>query len=141
MSEQTNSSAKRIEDIVAVLIENSNRAVGTMDQVKEIMNLQGERVRRTDEIFTEVQGGIESSMSSINEIHTMTQHLDEARISVEDIVQNLSAIAEENAASSEETSESTVKANRMMAEIAEDAEKLNMIANDLNNSMKFFHVG
>ncbi len=141
LSEQTNSSAKRIEDIVAVLIENSNRAVGTMDQVKEIMNLQGERVRRTDEIFTEVQGGIESSMSSINEIHTMTQHLDEARISVEDIVQNLSAIAEENAASSEETSESTVKANRMMAEIAEDAEKLNMIANDLNNSMKFFHVG
>lgn len=111
-----------------------------MDQVKEIMNLQEEHVRRTDEIFSKVQGGIESSISRINEIHDMTQHLDDARINVVDIVQNLSAIAEENAASSEETSESTVAANRMMAEIAEDAEKLNTIANDLNDSMKFFHV-
>lgn len=140
LSEQTNSSAKQIEEIVAALIENSNRAVGTMDQVKEIMNLQEEHVRRTDEIFSKVQGGIESSISRINEIHDMTQHLDDARINVVDIVQNLSAIAEENAASSEETSESTVAANRMMAEIAEDAEKLNTIANDLNDSMKFFHV-
>lgn len=140
LSEQTNSSAKQIEEIVAALIENSNRAVSTMDQVKEIMNLQEEHVRRTDEIFSKVQGGIESSISRINEIHDMTQHLDEARINVVDIVQNLSAIAEENAASSEETSESTVAANRMMAEIAEDAEKLNMIANDLNDSMKFFRV-
>lgn len=140
LSDQTNTSAKQIEDIVAALIENSNRAVGTMDQVKEIMNLQEERVRKTDEIFSKVQGGIEASMSGINEIHDMTQHLDEARINVVDIVQNLSAIAEENAASSEETSESTVAANRMMAEIATDAEKLNAIANDLNDSMKFFHV-
>lgn len=140
LSEQTNSSAKQIEEIVAALIENSNRAVSTMDQVKEIMNLQEEHVRRTDEIFSKVQGGIESSISRINEIHDMTQHLDEARINVVDIVQNLSAIAEENAASSEETSESTVAANRMMAEIAEDAEKLNTIANDLNDSMKFFRV-
>lgn len=140
LSEQTNSSAKQIEEIVAALIENSNRAVSTMDQVKEIMNLQEEHVRRTDEIFSKVQGGIESSISRINEIHDMTQHLDEARINVVDIVQNLSAIAEENAASSEETSESTVAANRMIAEIAEDAEKLNTIANDLNDSMKFFRV-
>lgn len=140
LSDQTNTSAKQIEDIVAALIENSNRAVSTMDQVKEIMDLQEERVRKTDEIFSKVQGGIEASMSGINEIHDMTQHLDEARINVVDIVQNLSAIAEENAASSEETSESTVAANRMMSEIASDAEKLNAIANDLNDSMKFFHV-
>lgn len=140
LSEQTNISAQQIEEIVAALIENSNRAVSTMDQVKEIMNLQEEHVRRTDEIFSKVQGGIEASMSRIQDIHDMTQHLDEARINVVDIVQNLSAIAEENAASSEETSESTVAANRMMSEIAEEAEKLNAIANDLNDSMKFFHV-
>lgn len=140
LSDQTNTSAKQIEDIVAALIENSNRAVSTMDQVKEIMDLQEEHVRRTDEIFNKVQGGIEASISRIQGIHDMTQHLDEARINVVDIVQNLSAIAEENAASSEETSESTVTANRMMAEIAEDAEKLNAIANDLNDSMKFFHM-
>ncbi len=140
LSEQTNISAKQIEEIVAVLIDNSNQAVGTMDQVKEIMDLQTRHVRKADEIFGEVRGGIEDSIGGIASIHEKTKRLDEARVNVEDIVHNLSAIAEENAASTQETSRSTVAANRMMTEIAKEAEKLNTIAGDLNNNIGIFRL-
>lgn len=140
LSEQTNISAKQIEEIVAVLIDNSNQAVGTMDQVKEIMDLQTRHVRKADEIFGEVRGGIEDSIGGIASIHEKTKRLDEARVNVEDIVHNLSAIAEENAASTQETSRSTVAANRMMTEIAKEAEKLNTIAGDLNDNIGIFRL-
>ncbi len=140
LSEQTNESAKQIEDIVAALIQNSNHAVETMDEVKEIMDKQSEHVQKTDAIFNEVQKGIDDSIHGVNQIHDKTQQLDEVRSSVVDIVQNLTAIAEENAASTEETSASTTEVNSMMNEIAKDADKLNIIAEELNDCMKIFRM-
>lgn len=140
LSEQTNESAKQIEDIVAALIQNSNHAVETMDEVKEIMDKQSEHVQKTDAIFSEVQKGIDDSIQGVNQIHDKTQQLDEVRSSVVDIVQNLTAIAEENAASTQETSASTTEVNNIMNEIAEDADKLNVIAEELNDCMKIFRL-
>lgn len=140
LSEQTNESAKQIEDIVAALIQNSNHAVETMDEVKEIMDKQSEHVQKTDEIFSEVQRGIDDSINGVNQIHEKTLQLDEVRSSVVDIVQNLTAIAEENAASTEETSASTTEVNSIMNAIAKDADKLNVIAEELNDCMKIFRI-
>lgn len=140
LSEQTNESAKQIEDIVAALIQNSNHAVETMDEVKEIMDKQSEHVQKTDAIFSEVQRGIDDSINGVNQIHEKTQQLDEVRSSVVDIVQNLTAIAEENAASTEETSASTTEVNSIMNAIAKDADKLNVIAEELNDCMKIFRI-
>lgn len=140
LSEQTNESAKQIEDIVAALIQNSNHAVETMDEVKEIMDKQSEHVQKTDEIFQEVQKGIDDSIQGVNQIHEKTQQLDEVRSNVVDIVQNLTAIAEENAASTQETSASTTEVNNIMNEIAQDADKLNAIAEELNDCMKIFRL-
>lgn len=46
LAEQSNESAKRIEDIIRELLKDSETAVHTMEDVKKIMQEQNEKVKR-----------------------------------------------------------------------------------------------
>ena len=78
------------------LAEDSEKAVATMDEVKEIMDAQNEKVLRAGEAFSQVKAGIDASIKGVEAIEEKTIKLDDARANVIDIVQNLTAIAEEN---------------------------------------------
>lgn len=138
LAEQSNESARQIEQIITLLIQDSNKAVETMDEVKEIMQRQSENVDKTEEIFAVVKDGIDYSIQSVNNIAEKTKKLDEARVTVVDVVQNLTAIAEENAAGTEETSASTAEFSNMMEDIQGTSSKLKNIASDLENCMSIF---
>ena len=86
----------------------------------------------------EVKTGIDSSVESVREITAKTKQLDDARVMVVDVVQNLTAIAEENAASTEETSASASEVGAIMGTISDNAQQLNTIADELKNSIKQF---
>lgn len=56
------------------------------------------------------------------------------------MVQNLSAIAEENAASSQETSASVAEVGNIVIDISENAAQLKDIAQGLEQSVKKIHL-
>lgn len=62
------------------------------------------------------------------------------RISVIDVISNLSAISEENAASAEETAASMEQLNATINMMAEEAARLKQIADGLNEDMNFFKM-
>lgn len=51
LAEQSNESAKRIEDIIRELLKDSETAVHTMEDVKKIMQEQNEKVKKTAEVL------------------------------------------------------------------------------------------
>ena len=61
--------------------------------------------------------------------------LDSARVKVVDIVSDLSAIAEENAASTEETLACATEANAIIRKIGKDAQGVNSVAIDLKKNI------
>lgn len=138
LAEQSNESARQIEQIITLLIQDSNKAVETMDEVREIMQRQSENVDKTEQIFSLVKEGIDHSIDSVNTIADKTRSLDEARVTVVDVVQNLTAIAEENAAGTEETSASTAEFSNMMGDIQDTSGELQNIANSLENNLSVF---
>ncbi len=140
LAEQSNDSARQIENIIDSLIEDSEKSVATMEDVKKIMNSQNESVGRTNEIFAEVQTGITGSLDGINRIADKTKKLDEARVNVVDVVQNLTAIAEENAASTEETSASVTEVSSIVYNISENATQLKDVATRLEQNMNIFKI-
>jgi len=140
LAEQSNESAREIERIITALMADSQKAVETMDEVNEIMVKQSQMVDTTGRMFTEVIGGIRQSRDDMAVISDNTNNLDQARVSVVDVVQSLSAIAEENAASTEETSASATEVNAAILEMSENAAKLQKIAEELENSVKVFKV-
>ncbi|MBO5055623.1 MAG: methyl-accepting chemotaxis protein [Lachnospiraceae bacterium] len=138
LAEQSNESARQIEEIINILIAESQKSVETMEEVKVVIEKQNENVANTENAFQNVKNGIDNSIEGIRTIAGKTEKLDEARVKVVDVVQNLTAIAQENAASTEETSASAAEVGAIMTNIAENANQLNQIANELEESVKQF---
>lgn len=140
LAEQSNESARQIEEIIGSLIEESQKSVKTMQDVREVIEKQNENVMNTQKAFENVKIGIDHSVVSVRSISEKTAKLDEARVKVVDVVQNLTAIAEENAASTEETSASASELSAIITTIAENAEHLHHIATEFEESVKAFIV-
>lgn len=140
LAEQSNESARQIGAITDSLISDSDKAVAIMGEVKGIMIKQNEHVAKTDEIFSQVKNGIDSSIDGVTRIAEKTRQMDEARINVVDVVQNLTAIAQENAASTEETSASVTEVSSIVTNISDNTEKMKRIANELTQHMGVFKL-
>lgn len=140
LAEQSNESAQRIEDIIKELLLDSEKAVETMYGVKEIIRAQSDHVEQTETAFGELTNDMSRSIEGINNIANKTSMLDDARTNVVDIVQNLTAIAEENAAGTEETSASTTEVTNIVEDISEKSNSLRNVAKQLEDGMNIFKL-
>lgn len=140
LAEQSTESARRIEEIINMLLADSEKAVKTMSQVKQIIGEQTEHIVRTDQAFVEIREGVSSSIAGMQTISSKTKEMDQARINVIDVVNNLTSIAEENAAATEETSASVIEVANIVTDIAEKAQGLNTIAEELEEKIGVFQL-
>ncbi|WP_022748690.1 methyl-accepting chemotaxis protein [Lachnobacterium bovis] len=140
LADQSNTSAQQIDVVVKQLIDDSDKSVRTMSEVSEIIDKQSKYIASTTEIFESVENGVKNSVEGIKAISKKTEELDEARGNIIDTVQNLTAIAEENAAGTEQTSAAVIEADAIMKDIAKSAQELKDIANILDTSMKKFKI-
>lgn len=140
LAEQSNESAQRIEDIIKELLIDSEKAVETMYGVKEIIRAQSDHVEQTETAFGELTNDMTRSIEGINNIANKTSMLDDARTNVVDIVQNLTAIAEENAAGTEQTSASTTEVTNIVEDISEKSNSLRNVAKQLEEGMNIFKL-
>lgn len=138
LAEQSNSSTTEIAKIINELLEDSEKAVSSMDEVKEIMEEQSLKVEKTGEAFSQVKTGIDASIKGVEAIEEKTIRLDGARANVIEIVQSLTAIAEENAASTQQTSASVTEVTAIVEDIAQNAQKMNEYATDLKDKTTVF---
>lgn len=140
LAEQSSESAQRIEEITNMLIKDSTIAVETMHIVKGNMDIQSEKMIQTDKMFERFNAGVIASIESVGNISAKTEDMDTSRVKVVDLVQSLSAIAEENAASSEETSASVTQVSEIVAGISDNAGKLKSISGQLEEVVKKFRL-
>lgn len=140
LAEQSTESAERIQEIIDMLLLDSEKAVKTMTQVKEIIGIQTEHIIRTDNAFTEIREGVSSSIAGMQTISFKTKEMDQARVNVVDVVNNLTSIAEENAAATEVTSASVIEVASIVTDIAEKAQGLNSIAEELEQRIDIFKI-
>lgn len=140
LAEQSNESAKKIEDITLMLIDDSNKSVAGINEVKDIMDKQSGHVKDTSNAFERVKQNIDESIRGIGELINITSHLDSARGAVTDTVQNLSAIAQENAASSQESSASVTEVGNVMDKIIPALESLKDISQAIDSDLRQFII-
>lgn len=140
LAEQSNESAKQIGDIIQVLLQDSTKAVEIMDDVKSSMKEQSDYVEKTDQAFEEIQTEVNDSIRAMDYIFEKTEQMDQTRSKVIDVVQSLTAIAEENAASTEETSAAVTEVSAIVTGISEKSEELRKIAMELEENMSIFKI-
>lgn len=141
LAEQSNDSARTIADIINNLLQDSENTVRVMNEVQGIMNEQQAKLNETRSQFEVVGQGIDAANMAAGTIKEQTETCDVARAKVVDVISNLSAISEENAASTEETTASMQELNATINLLAESAGHLQGLSKTLEENISFFHVG
>ena len=140
LSVQSNDAAVEIQGIITTLQNEAQKTVDEMQNAEILMQEQQTRLEDTKSKFNDVSNGIDVSRKGTEEIRVSADSADGSRTTVIDVISNLSAISEENAASAEETAASMEELNATINMMAEEASRLKQISNGLNDDMNFFKM-
>lgn len=140
LSKQSADSAKKIAEIVNDLITNSNTSVTTMGEVTKNVDMQGEKLDLTKEMFKNLNQEIAEVTSSADEIEDKMDILNTLIEEVSSSVENLAAIAQENAASTEETSASMIELKENIQKCKEETRTFVDLSNGLKKETHRYQV-
>lgn len=140
LADQSSESAKQIEDILAVLVADSRRSIEKMEEVKALLKEQQENLKNTQREFANVSAGIQDTRNHSGMVDGQAKDCDVSRVSVVDIISSLSAISEQNAASTEETTASIEELTATINLVAQQATEVQARAQMLEEAMQFFKL-
>lgn len=140
LAEQSNESAQRVAGIIEELLADSERTVKVMSEVEQIVNEQQEKLGQTKSQLDDVSKGIDVSRDEATDIKEQTDVCDVARSRVVDVISNLSAISEENAASTQQTTAAMQELNATINLLAEAANNLTDISEALEKEIEYFSM-
>lgn len=138
LAEQSSQAAVDIQNILQQLRDNSKNSVDKMEDVQQIILEQEEKISNTNTVFETVEHSIEKSVEGIDAIQKKTEILDDARMKTVEIVQNVSAIAQENAASTEETAAELDQVTELLGQLDKVTDSLGNVTNRLEHKINKF---
>lgn len=140
LANQSNESSQKIEEIVSRLIEDSDKAVTTMAQVSETIAEQTGHMQETQAMTDEVMEKLKKSMESMQIIENSVTYLDSARQEIIKTVTELSDIARQNAATTQQVCATANMVTESFGQVEGSTEGLKAIADGLEESTEHFSV-
>lgn len=140
LSSQSDGTAKDIQGIINELKDEAEKTVEAINEANRLVDEQLSKLGNTRDSFEQLNDGIEKSKSETDIIKDNTGACNKARVQIDEVVSNLSAISEENAASAQETTASMQELDATMSVMANTAKELTELAVKLDESMEFFKI-
>ena len=140
LATQSNESADKIADVISMLVEDSKRSMRKMDEVKKFLDEQQSNLQNTIQEFSIVEEGIVDTKKHSDSMDIKAKECDNSRQSVIDTISNLSAIAQENASITEETTASMQELNANINLVAQQAEEVKTQSEVLSQAIGFFTI-
>ena len=140
LSIQSAEAVSEIQRIIDTLETESEKTVLVMEEAEQLIQEQQAKLDATKTSFMDVSKGIVISKTGTDEIRTHAQTCDTSRVQVVDVIANLSAISEQNAASTQETTASMEELNATINLLADAANNLKGLSESLNDEMSFFKL-
>ena len=111
-----------------------------MDRTTENVEAQTTKLENTQAAFRSLDLDIGSIVGHINQIDNEVKELDTLRIKIIDFISSLSALSEENAAASEETTASVTNLAETIEHMKANIQNVEEIVEELNKHIKVFKV-
>jgi methyl-accepting chemotaxis protein len=137
---QSANSTNYINGIVSELQSVVTTAVQSIERVNEISKEQFDSAVNTRQKYEAIMGAMKDTDDAIKLLNESEVGMANAKNDIMDMLQTLSAIAEENAASTEEASSAMLEQSTSMEDIANSSEKLAQLANSLQEIIMRFRV-
>lgn len=138
LAEESNRFTQEINVIIQDLIEKTETAVTTMDEVEGIIQSQTESVEKTNVRFEGIANNIDGVAALVINLNKSGAEMEVKKDEIIGVIQSLSAISEENAAGAQESSASVEEQTASMEEIANASEELAHLANEMQESVSEF---
>lgn len=140
LAEQSNAFTKDIKDIIEELKNRSEDAVSAINEVRKIANAQTLSVKETENKFEAIAVAILETKKVIDKLSRSSNALGIKKDTILELMENLSAIAEENAASTQEAAAAIDEQSASMEEIANSSEGLSHVASSLMTLVQKFKL-
>lgn len=140
LAEQSNEAAEDIQKVLLQLQKDSDSSVETMKVVREIIDEQENKISYTNEIFQKVQDNVDYSIDGIKDIRNQAEMLHNTRTQTVGTVQNVVAIAQENADATQEAATFTDTVTGKVCQVMEIVNEVKNVANKLEEQMNVFEI-
>lgn len=140
LANQSAQSVSQISNIINDLVSKSVQSLKIMDQVNGTVERQVNVLNDTQRIFNELYKNLDQCMASIVSIEEMTEDIERQRQGITTVLDTLNGLAQDNAASSEETSAMTEELGQIVARSKEMVEDLRGDVNQLVGGVEQFSV-
>lgn len=132
LAEDSSGNAHEIEASVQELLTNSGISVQKMAEVQKDADIQKEKLHQTRAVFEDLETEIDAVSSVSGNIYEQTSRLEEQKNSIHSMVQQLTTISQDNAASSQETSTGMQE----LSGTIEDCRQETVVLADLSDQLK-----
>lgn len=140
LAEQSNRFTEEIGTIICQLTQRTGGAVEVTQNVDKMMEAQAKGIHQTNEKFTGINHSIQRMRKVITDLNFSGNQMETQKDEILGVMENLSAIAEENAAGTQEASASTEEQSATMQQVAGSLDELMEVASLLQNSIKEFDI-
>lgn len=140
LAEESTRSTQSIDEIVSELQQNSQEAVKTMDRVAAISGEQTKSVANNRDKYLLIAEAMKEAEAAVKVLNSSSENMDKSKDEILDTFQNLSAIAEENSASTQQVTASMEEQTAAIQEIAGASESLATLAQDLQGIIERFKI-
>jgi methyl-accepting chemotaxis protein len=137
---QSADSTNFINAVVDELQTVVTKAVESIERVNSISKEQYSSVVGTKKNYQAIKIALTDSKDAVSQLNLSGDEMTKAKNDILDMLQTLSAIAEENAASTQEASSTMLEQTTSMEEIAKSSEKLALLAGNLHEIIKRFRL-
>ncbi|GAB6109729.1 methyl-accepting chemotaxis protein [Fusibacter bizertensis] len=138
LAEQSASFTSEIQKTIIDLLSKASQAVNTIKENKAVVESQTLSVSKTNDKFIGISEIIDQMKNMIDEIRKSSSIMDNKKIEIVDVMENLSAISEENAAGTEQASASVQQQSSSMQEISASSEDLAKLAEEMQTIVSRF---
>ena len=140
LAEESTESAKKIDELLKMLSKDSSTSIQLMQEVLSDVEEQVVKMDDTKHKIVLVNDGIQHCNENAESVSNEADKCNDARVVVMDTIQNLSALSEENVAAVEETTASMEELSATIQIVSEASNKMQEIAIQLNDEVKFFKL-
>lgn len=140
LAEQSTEFTKEIKSVIGQLKNKSGQAVDIVSNNRKIVQKQMESVKSTSSKFDIISAAIEDTKGIVTALERSTKQMEERKAELVTIIMSLSAIAEENAASTQEAYSSMEEQTSSMHQVTGASENLAEIADELQHLIDRFKV-
>jgi len=140
LADASKKATDRVEEIMLGILSEADRATAMMNSIKNVMTDQSNAVENTNSAFTTIAESIEHIVNNISVVSQAIALMERHKNSAIEAIQNISAVTQQAAASSQEVASSTIEQKHMINEMASSSKNLNELSLKLRKFVDAFKI-